>query len=137
MQHILPILYLSIFSSNPTLCIISSLTLAKISYAFIYLIYDILVTPSFLTYIFVFGKNFFHCSFFFKSDIYFQKRGKKKIPVNLVAQRQTLSDNFWDFRYKYVHLKKNFFLQNWDILCMFVTFFSYLAGYCNCFPPCH
>lgn len=77
MQHILPILYLSIFSSNPTLCIISSLTLAKISYAFIYLIYDILVTPSFLTYIFVFGKNFFHCSFFFKSDIYFQKRGKK------------------------------------------------------------
>lgn len=110
MQHILPILYLSIFSSNPTLCIISSLTLAKISYAFIYLIYDILVTPSFLTYIFVFGKNFFHCSFFAKVT-YISKKEEKKIPVNLVAQRQTLSDNFWDFRYKYVHVKKFFFCK--------------------------
>ena len=90
MQHILPILYLSIFSSNPTLCIISSLTLAKISYAFIYLIYDILVTPSFLTYIFVFGKNFFHCSFFCKSDIYFQKRGKKKSPLTLLLKGKHL-----------------------------------------------
>lgn len=89
MQHILPILYLSIFSSNPTLCIISSLTLAKISYAFIYLIYDILVTPSFLTYIFVFGKNFFHCSFFAKVT-YISKKEEKKSPLTLLLKGKHL-----------------------------------------------
>lgn len=90
MQHILPILYLSIFSSNPTLCIISSLTLAKISYAFIYLIYDILVTPSFLTYIFVFGKNFFHCSFFAKVTYISKKEEKKKSPLTLLLKGKHL-----------------------------------------------